>query len=233
MRSIYLAALTVSVVWNLAGMVSAGSFNEVTSARITLEGTARFFFMNEVQTGILGQGSFSFAPENWEKTYEIPFTQGSVVITKSDNYRLVTQFQLDLLGRQITPGFLGSGSGQSSSSVDYLWKLPLDAGDQFPGGGMVPGHVLHESTGGPQGTFSMREQWRFGKLIGSTDLLTLDRDGTWQYIYNGSEQRVVTASGTWTATPESVPEPLTIAATGLAVVGGIVLRKTKSYLSSK
>ncbi len=221
-----MAVVAVTLFTNLHGAV-ASSFNDATSARFTLEGTAKNYITGEVRTGVLGQGTFSYTAGNWEKTYQMTFMDPAVTIAGSDNYRLVTNFQADLFGKQFGPTYFGGGGAQFAGSVDYLWKLPLNAGDSFPGGGIETGMVLQTSAGGPQGSYVKANDWRFGTSSVIVDTLILEPNGKWSYINSGGPGEPLSASGTWSATPESVPEPMTIAATGVAVALGLVFRKLK------
>lgn len=224
----FVAAILLTMMASWTGNAVAGSFNEATSARFTLQGTATNYITGEVRTGVLGQGTFSYSAGNWEKTYQMTFMDPAVTISGGDNYRLVTNFQADLFGKQFGPTYFGGGSGQFAGSVDYLWKLPLNAGDTFPGGGIEPGMVLQSSAGGPQGSYVKTNDWRFGTSSVVVDTLIMEPNGKWSYINSGGPGEPLSASGTWTASPESVPEPLTIAATGVAVGLGFVFRKLKN-----
>ena len=225
MNHVRLAA-GVAIFLSLTSIAVAGSFNDVTSATFTLQGTATNYITGQVRTGLLGQGSFSYTADNWEQTYEFPFTSPVLTIQNSDNYRLLSNFHASLFGKEFGPSYFGGGGSTFASSVDYLWKLPLDAGETFPDGQMEPGIVLHESGGGPQGHYELRNQWSFGTSSVIVDLLTLESNGTWWYVNSGGPGEPLTADGTWTASPAPVPEPMTIAATVLAAGLGLLLRRT-------
>lgn len=201
------------------------TFFDVTQGRISFQGTAEFIGPDGPQqrVGDIGFGNFSYERDNFVGSYVgtgfvmEPSGPDTLMISAEQNLRRLVDFNANIVGVRFTPDWIGAGGGTSTRSLDYFWDTPPDATARFTGsenGG--PKFVTDFS---PISDVELNDGWRFGNSRDS--FLLMESNGEWLMVQPGGVDNVL-AFGTWEAT--AVPEPLTIAGTGLALAFGLIFR---------